>query len=334
MFRPSPGHPRRSTVVVNVRPSVNVVAHARAASRVGDTAPRVIGVSPAPGIGCPRPRKHRLHRVALRGISLGPGHGQDDVGGRSEVDLILPPVLGAQAVQPGAVGGLDQDAALCGNVDAGEEVLGVAAGYPVPHVFGVDGGSSGEVHAQVGGLARVGVVGAAPHHVQGAPESPDVDDGVPYRDVAWLLAVRVELEDDGAWRDVGNGEAHVLDMDRAHVANFADLHDGLGVFRIRETRACPGYGRPRLAVYTGSNWYDKRRGNTVVAKGKVHNLVLSDGVLEDLGKGPNVIRHAISPDGMPTILLRVFDVYKIRPSAECVIRGRVYRDSAAGSSYS
>lgn len=237
-------------------------------------------------------------------------------------------------MQPGAVGGLDQDAALCGNVDAGEEVLGVAAGYPVPHVFGVDGGSSGEMHAQVGRLAGVGVVGATPHHVRGAPESPDVDDGVPYRDVAWLLAMRVELKDDGAWRDFGNGEAHVLDMDRAHVANVADLHDGLGVFGIRETRACPGDGGPRLAVYTGSNWYDKRRRNAVVAKGEVCNLVLFDGVLEDLGKGLNVIRHAISPDGMPTILLRVFDVYKIRPSAECVIRRRVYRDSAAGSSYS
>ena len=51
----------------------------------------------------------------------------------------------------------------------------------------------------------------------------DCDDGVPDSNVAWV-SCHVDLDDDGAREDVGNGEAHFRDLCNALVARIADFH--------------------------------------------------------------------------------------------------------------
>lgn len=75
-----------------------------------------------------------------------------------------------------------------------------------------------------GGFAAVGVLVGAGFVDGGVGCAADEDDGVPEADVAGG-AGHVDLEDDGALKDFGDGEAHVLDFYHASLAVIADFDD-------------------------------------------------------------------------------------------------------------
>ena len=87
----------------------------------------------------------------------------------------------------------------------------------------------------------------------------DRDVRIPNAHVALLGAGHVDLQDDGTGRDVGNCEAHILDLGNANVAGVADLYDRLWIVGVAESATDAGYDGPGFSDYAGP-WRNKQGG--------------------------------------------------------------------------
>ena len=130
------------------------------------------------------------------------------------------------------------------------------------------------MHHCEGGLAACSVGAAAGDVDVCVGGAADGDVGIPEADVAGLGACHVDLQDDGAQRDVGDCEAHVLDLGDADVAGFADLDDGRGVVGVAEEATDAGDDGPGFAD-NASSWRDEESGfHDVNAVGEIGDFAV------------------------------------------------------------
>lgn len=170
-----------------------------------------------------------------------------------EVVLVQRVVLERCPDQPGGLGALNERAAPRGNDLLGTAVERVVGG-PAPHVLDVWGARGPDVEHEERGLTGAGVrvrAGGVDLRVDGAS---DAEVRVPDADVALGRAGHVDLHEDGAGEDLGDGEQHVADLRDADVAGVSDLQHHARVGGVLELRPDGADGRPDLADDAGARW--------------------------------------------------------------------------------
>jgi len=250
VVRPAEEGPARARVRVYVAAPVKDGRRPHAAALVVSSrgvAPAEVRVPPPAHIGRPRSRGKLGVVVALVVVCLRLEHTDNHVRGVADVELIQPPVLASQGVQPGSLRGLDQGPTPASDAAASGEILDGVVGNPVPHVLDVDGRGGCDVQAEERGAALRRRVRAGAGHAGSAADAAHGDERVPQSHIAGVGALEVELHDDGSGEHVRDGKAHVLDVGHAALPGVADLDNGPRAGRIAKKGAAARNGCPRLA---------------------------------------------------------------------------------------
>ena len=145
---------------------------------------------------------------------------------------------------------------------------------PTPHILHIRRRRSRKMHHRERSLA-IRRIGPLARDIDVRIRRPaDRDMRVPERHVALFRARHVDLQDDGAGRDIRDGEADVLDLRDADVAGVADLHDGLWVVGVTEVGADARDDGPGFADDAGA-WGDEEGGfDDVDAVGEVGDFAV------------------------------------------------------------
>ena len=251
VLRPAEEVPAPRRIVVNIRRIPRIVLRDRHGAEV-------IAITITKGGVARGGRKRRglhdgggtaaLDAVALQVVGFGLEEVGEDVLRAGVVEVVVPPVLAAEADEPRGLGGLDEDAALGGDADADAGVVAGVVRHPRPEVVDVRGGARREVQAD----ERAAAVGLAAAGELRRARAPHGDQAVVHGDVAGVVAREVDLEDDGAGELLADGEAHVLDVGGSLLVRETDLDNGRRVLFIGEGAARAGDGRPGLAVDFGA----------------------------------------------------------------------------------
>ena len=102
----------------------------------------------------------------------------------------------------------------------------------------------------------------------------DHDVRVPKRHVARSGARHVDLQDDGAGRDIRDREADVLYLRDADVAGIADLYDGFWVSGVAEEAADARDDGPGFADDAGAGGHEEGGFDDVDAVGEVGDFAV------------------------------------------------------------
>ena len=292
---PMKERPKRRPVQKEIRRAAgHILREAHPTLRVAASTPCEIRVA-EPRVRSPgrRSELQGAGPLPIRGFGLLEG-GEDVVGG-VEVVVVEGVVFEGGAGEPGGLIGLDEEAAARGDVLMPAAFEGVVRG-PAPHVFDVGGGSWGQMDHSEGGHAGSGIRAAAGDVDVGVGRATDCDVGVPDADVAGLGACHVDLQDDGARRDISDCEAHVLDLGDADVTGVADLDDGFGVVGVAESGTDTGYDGPGFPDDAGSSRDEESGFDNVNAVREVRDFAISGVCSQDGVERSRVIGRAIAFD--------------------------------------
>ena len=102
----------------------------------------------------------------------------------------------------------------------------------------------------------------------------DRDVRVPKGHVALFGAGHIDLQDDGAGRDIRDREADVLDLCDTDVAGITDLYDGLGVVGVAEIAADAGDDGPGFSDDAGTGGDEEGGFDNVDAVGEVGDFAV------------------------------------------------------------
>ena len=130
------------------------------------------------------------------------------------------------------------------------------------------------MHHCEGGFA-IRCVGSAAGDIDvGVCRAADRDVRIPKRYVTLFGTRHVDLQDDGARRDISDSEAHILDLGHASITRVTNLHDGLWVVGVSEKASNAGDDGPGFSD-DASTWRDEEGGfDDVDAIGKVGDLAI------------------------------------------------------------
>ena len=309
--------------MVNVRSALDVSGIAHEAASVARAALREIWVTPSSNIRSPGSGRNLLGVVTLVVVGLGLEERDHDVLRALQVELVQPPMLTAQSVEPGSLGSFDEHTALTGNVRSSTAVvLAEVIGNPVPHVLEVSGRSRGEVNTDESTLALVASACARADQSISTTGTTNSDERVPDGDISRGVTGHVELKDDSTGEHVGNGESHILDVSNTLIASLANGDNGLGVLGVLEVVTVTGNSGPGFSDDLRSNGNKKSRVDTVLSEGEVGNLLLAGNVLEDRVKSSRLVNGIVTENLSTTVLSRVLDVDEVGDSVGGIVGSR------------
>lgn len=262
--------PIARAVDVDIRPADDPLRPAHAALAVAAWAAGEVGVG-VREVDVPWSRAGDGRAGSLPVGRLGLLHPDVHVDRVDEIVLVQRVVLERCPDQPGSLGALDERATPGSNDLLGTAVEGVV-GRPAPHVLDIRGAGGLDVEHEERGLAGAGVrvgAGGVDLRVDGAT---DAEMRVPDTDVALGRAGHVDLHEDGAGEDLGDGEQHVADLRDTHVARVSDLQHHARVGGVLELGPDSADGRPDLTDDAGARWDGDRVRDHVDALGEVRDL--------------------------------------------------------------
>ena len=264
--------PKRRAVKEKVSAAVDILRQSHAARLVAPGTPREIRIA-IPGVRDPRSGGVLQGADALPVSRFGLLHARKHIPCLVQVIIIQRIMFKRRSRKPSRLGSFNQQPTTRSDILMAAAFEAMVR-RPSPHILHIRRRRRRKMHHRERSLA-IRRIGPFTRDVDVRVRRPaDRDVRVPKGHVALFGAGHVDLQDDGAGRDIRYREADVLNLRDADVAGITDLYDGLRVTGVAEIAADARDDGPGFSDDAGAGGDEEGRFEDVDAIGEVGDFAV------------------------------------------------------------